>query len=340
MSQLFDLAIVGAANAAGEIILELLEERAFPVGTLYTLDIDNSVAKVVQFNNKSHKIKAIPDFDFSKVHIAIFVTDVATSSKYVPEAVAAGCVVIDNSSAFRNEDDIPLVVADINAAQIAKFSNRKIIASLSSISGLIVIALNSLHQVADINRINITTYQSVSDLDKKGISELAGQTANLLNMQPVKIKVYPKQIAFNVLPQIGAVQANGYTQEEIDIVADIRKVLGKASIGVNVTAVRVPVFYGDGAALHIETRDKLGAAEARDLLKKSAGITLIDGKKVAEYPTAVTEASGSDDIFVGRIREDISFEHGLDLWVVADRIRKCEALNSVQIAEILVKDYL
>ena len=340
MSQSFDLAVVGAANAAGEIILDLLAERTFPVGKLYTLDTDNSVAKVVQFNDKNHKIISIADFDFSKVQLVIFVTDASISAEYVPKATAAGCVVIDNSSAFRQEDDVPLIVADINADLIANYSDRKIIASLSSISGLILIALNSLHQAAAINRINITTFQSVSDFDKQGAGELAGQTANLLNMRPVETKVYSKQIAFNVLPQIGDVLENGYTREEMEMVAEIRKVLASESIGVNVTAVRVPVFFGDGAALHIETGNKLSAKQARDLLKKSAGVELTDGLAAGEYPTAVTDASASDAIQVGRVREDISSEQGLDLWVVADRIRKCAALNSVQIAEILVKDYL
>ena len=340
MSKLVDLAIVGAANTAGEIILELLAERNFPVGTLYTLDVDNSAAKVVQFDNKNHKVKSVANFDFSKVKIVIFATDENISAEYAPKATAAGCVVIDNSRAFRQEDEIPLVVADINAELIANYSDRKIIASLSSISGLILTALNSLHQAADINHINISTYQSVSDYDKTGTEELAGQTANLLNMRPVETKYYPKQIAFNVLPQVGVVLENGYTQDEMDITAEIRKVLANEAIKINVTAVRVPVFFGDGATLHIETTNKLSAKQARDLLKNSDGIELVDGQEAGEYPTSVTDASGSNEVQVGRVRENLSSDYGLNFWVVADRIRKCAALNSVQIAEILLKDYL
>jgi aspartate-semialdehyde dehydrogenase len=262
------------------------------------------------------------------------------SKEYAPKAAKAGCVVIDNTSQFRYDADIPLVVPEVNPEAIAQYKTRGIIANPNCSTIQMLVALKPIHDAVGIERINVATYQSVSGSGKPAIEELARQSAQALNGMEIERKVYPKQIAFNCLPHIDSFQDNGYTKEEMKMVWETHKIMGDESIKVNPTAVRVPVFYGHSEAVHIETREKLGAAEARALLAKAPGVVVIDERKDGGYPTAVTEAAHKDGVFVGRIREDVSHPRGLNLWVVSDNIRKGAALNAVQIAELLIRDYL
>jgi aspartate-semialdehyde dehydrogenase len=249
-------------------------------------------------------------------------------------------VVIDNTSQFRYDDDIPLVVPEVNPHAVAGYTNRGIIANPNCSTIQMLVALKPIHDQVGIERINVATYQAVSGTGKEAIEELAAQTANLLNGKPIEKHVYPKQIAFNALPHIDVFMDNGYTKEEMKMVWETRKIMGDDSIQVNPTAVRIPVFYGHSEAVHIETREKITADEARELLSRAPGVVVLDERKDGGYPTAVTEGANHDPVYVGRIREDISHPRGLDMWVVADNVRKGAALNSIQIAEILIKDYL
>ena len=340
MTKTYDIAVVGATGVVGETMLSILAERKFPVGKVYALASERSVDKEVEFGRKTLDVENLADFDFSKVQIALFSPGAAVSAIYAPQAAAAGCVVIDNTSHFRNEDDIPLIVPEVNPAALAGYKNRNIIANPNCSTIQMLVALKPLHDVANITRINVATYQAVSGSGKRAIDELAGQTASLLSGRPVEASVYPKQIAFNALPQIDAILENGYTREEMKMVWETRKIMGLPDLPVNPTAVRVPVFFGHSAAIHIETKRKLSAQEARAILEQAPGVEVIDGQADGEYPTAVTEAANNDAVYVGRIREDISYPSGLNLWVVADNVRKGAALNSVQIAELLVSEYL
>ncbi len=340
MSETIDVAVVGATGAVGETMISILEERNFPVGTLYPLASQRSAGKTVAFRGKHLRVQDLAGFDFSQVRIALFSAGGSVSAEYAPRAAAAGCVVVDNTSHFRYEDDIPLVVPEVNAHALAGYRTRNIIANPNCSTIQMVVALKPIYDAAGIERVNVCTYQAVSGTGKQAIEELATQTASLLNARPVEAAVYPKQIAFNALPQIDVFQDNGYTKEEMKMVWETKKILEDDAILVNPTAVRVPVFYGHSEALHLETRDKISAHEVRELLRKAPGIVVLDEHEPGGYPTAVTEAAGHDPVFVGRIREDISHPRGIDLWVVADNVRKGAALNSVQIAEILLREYL
>ncbi len=340
MSNQYSVAVVGATGAVGEAMIDVLAQRDFPVSELFPLASTRSAGSTVMFRGRSHRVGVLEEFDFSKAQIALFSAGASVSAEYAPKAGAAGCVVIDNSSQFRYEPDIPLVVPEVNPGDTARYTARNIIANPNCSTIQMLVALKPLHDAAGIERINVATYQSVSGTGKEAIEELAGQTAALLNGQGATPKVYPKQIAFNVLPHIDVFLDNGYTKEEMKMVWETRKIMGDDSIQVNATCVRVPVFYGHSEAVHLETREKLTAARARELLAAAPGIVVMDEARDGGYPTAVSESAGTDPVFVGRIREDISHPRGLDLWVVADNVRKGAALNSVQIAEILVKDFL
>ncbi|MGB5178109.1 MAG: aspartate-semialdehyde dehydrogenase [Gammaproteobacteria bacterium] len=339
MSTLYDVAVVGATGAVGEVMLEILAERQFPVNHVYPLASSRSAGKKVAFGNKYLTVEDLDSFDFSRVQIGLFSAGAGISEKYAPIAAAAGCVVIDNTSRFRYDDEIPLVVPEVNPHAIADYTRHNIIANPNCSTIQMLVALKPLHDEAGIERINVCTYQAVSGTGKEAIEELAMQTAELLNGRTAKTSVYPKQIAFNVLPQIDVFMDNGYTKEEMKMVWETRKIMGDESIQVNPTAVRVPVFYGHSEAVHIETRKKLDVATATALLQKTPGVVVLDERKDGGYPTAVSEAANHDPVYVGRIREDISHPRGLDLWVVADNVRKGAALNSIQIAEILVEKY-
>ncbi|HKT33117.1 MAG TPA: aspartate-semialdehyde dehydrogenase [Gammaproteobacteria bacterium] len=337
----YDVAVVGATGAVGAAMLEILAERKFPFGRVYALASERSAGKRVDFNGVQLKVEPLASFDFSKVRIGLFSAGARVSAEYAPRAAAAGCVVIDNTSHFRYEPDIPLVVSEVNPQAIAQYRNRGIIANPNCSTMQMLVVLKPIHDAVGIERINVATYQSVSGAGARAIRELAEQTARLLNGQPLEAGAkFPKQIAFNVLPHIDEFQDNGYTREEMKMLWETRKILGDDSIRVNATAVRVPVFYGHSEALHIETREKISVARARALLRAAPGVEVLDERRAGGYPTAVTEAAHHDAVFVGRIREDLSHPRGLDLWVVGDNIRKGAALNSIQVAELLVKTYL
>lgn len=336
----FDVAVVGATGAVGETILSILAERDFPVGTVYALASERSVGKRVAFGDHMLVVQNLADFDFSKVQIGLFSPGGSVSKIYAPIAAKAGCVVIDNTSEFRYEDDVPLVIPEVNPHAVADYTNRGIIANPNCSTIQMLVALKPIHDAVKITRINVATYQAVSGTGKPAIEELASQTAALLNAKEVSVNAYPKQIAFNVLPQIDVFMDNGYTKEEMKMVWETRKILEDDDIVVNPTAVRVPVFYGHSEAVHIETREKISTEYARELLSVAPGVVVVDERKDGGYPTAVTEGVNTDPVYVGRIREDISHHSGLNMWVVADNVRKGAALNSIQIAEVLVKDYL
>ena len=340
MSKGWRVAVLGATGLVGDTMISVLEERDFPVSELYPLASNRSLGKTVKLKGKSYPVIDVETFDFSKADIGLFSAGAEVSAKYAPIAAAAGCVVIDNTSQFRYQDDIPLVVPEVNPRDIALFRNHGIIANPNCSTIQMLVALKPLHDAAGITRINVATYQSVSGAGKEAVDELAHQTAELLQGRPVTAKVIAKQIAFNCVPQIDKFQDNGYTKEEMKMFWETQKIMGDKSIQVNATAVRVPVFFGHSEVINIETRKKLTAAEARRLLEKAPGITVLDEHVPGGYPTAATEAANHDTVYVGRIREDISHERGLNLWVVSDNVRKGAATNSVQIAEILVREYL
>ncbi|MCF6253919.1 MAG: aspartate-semialdehyde dehydrogenase [Thiomicrorhabdus sp.] len=340
MTKLYDIAVVGATGAVGETILKVLEERNFPVGNLYPLASSRSAGKKIQFNGKWIEVLDLETFDFSQAQIGLFSPGASVSKVYAPKAAEAGCVVIDNTSQFRYDDDIPLVVPEVNPEAVAGYKNRGIIANPNCSTIQMLVALKPIYDAVGIKRINVATYQAVSGTGKDAIEELAKQTANLLNMKTVETKVYPKQIAFNCIPQIDVFMENGYTKEEMKMVWETKKIMGDEAILVNPTAVRVPVFFGHSEALHIETDKKITAAEAKALMQAAEGIVLIDEHVDGGYPTAVSDAANTNPVYVGRIREDISTENGLNIWVVADNVRKGAATNTVQIAELLIKDHL
>lgn len=340
MSRRYDVAVLGATGAVGEAMLSILAERKFPVSEVYALASKRSAGTAVAFGDTSLDVQEVATFDFSKVQIGLFSAGAAVSAEYAPKAAAAGCIVVDNSSRFRYDDDIPLVVPEVNPHTIGEYKNRGIIANPNCSTIQLVVVLKPIYDAVGIERINVCTYQSVSGTGKEAIEELSTQTALLLNGKPVEPEVYSKPIAFNVLPHIDEFQQNGYTKEEMKLVWETQKILADSAIRVNPTTARVPVFYGHSEAVHIETREKITAEAARELLAAASGVEVVDEPKAEGYPTAVTECAGQDAVFVGRIREDISHPKGLDLWVVADNVRKGAALNSLQIAEHLVKDYL
>jgi aspartate-semialdehyde dehydrogenase len=336
----FNVAVVGATGAVGETMLNILHERDFPVGELVPLASERSAGTRVKFGDRSIVTQDLDKYDFNGIDIALFSAGGKVSAVHAPRAAAAGAVVIDNTSHFRYDDDIPLVVAEVNPHAIARYTKRGIIANPNCSTMQMLVALAPIHRAVGITRINVATYQSVSGAGRSGLEELGKQTAQLLNFQEVECKKFPLQIAFNLIPHIDDFMDNGYTKEEMKMVWETQKILEDASIVVNPTAVRVPVFYGHSEAVHVETRSKLSAADARRLLEAAEGIAVVDERVPGGYPTPVTHAAGHDPVYVGRIREDISHPNGLNLWVVSDNIRKGAALNAVQIAERLIADHL
>jgi aspartate-semialdehyde dehydrogenase len=340
MNRRLNIAIVGVTGAVGKTFIKILEEREFPVDNFYPLASARSVDKTVRFNGFEFAVGDLACFDFSKVDIAFFSAGGAVSKEYAPLAVQAGCVVIDNTSCFRYDKDIPLVVPEVNPERIKDYKNRGIIANPNCSTIQMVVALKPIYDAVGIARINVATYQAVSGTGSRAISELINQVGELLNGRPVKPLVYSKQIAFNVLPHIDEFLENGYTREEMKMVWETRKILEDEEILVNPTAVRVPVLYGHSEAIHIELKAPLTAEAARKLLSKAKGVVLVDDPSKNKYPTPISDVIGQDDVFVGRIRQDISHPMGLNMWVVADNVRKGAATNAVQIAEILQREYL
>jgi aspartate-semialdehyde dehydrogenase len=333
----YNVAVVGATGAVGEAMMEILEERKFPVNNVFPLASERSAGSRLQFNGKSLVVQDLSTFDFSQAQIGLFSAGGSVSEYYAPKAAAAGCVVIDNTSHFRRDDDIPLVVPEVNAGRVKDYSDRNIIANPNCSTIQMLVALKPIYDAVGISRINVSTYQAVSGSGKRGVEELAHQTARLLNANPIETDVFPKQIGFNAIPHIGDFQDNGFTLEEMKMIWETQKIFEDDEIQVNPTCVRIPVFYGHSEAVHIETREKITARKAAQLLKEFPGIKLIDEWVDGGYPTAVSDSAGTDGVFVGRIREDLHLDTGLDLWVVSDNVRKGAALNSIQIAEVLIK---
>ncbi|MBW8190409.1 aspartate-semialdehyde dehydrogenase [Neiella marina] len=338
MSAKYNVAVLGATGVVGKTMLEILAEREFPIDQVFALASARSAGDTVLFGNKQLEVLDADEFDWSQVQIAFFSAGGSVSAKYAPLAADEGCVVIDNTSEFRYEPDIPLVIPEVNPHDLANFRNRNIIANPNCSTIQMLVALAPIHKTVGISRINVSTYQSVSGTGKEAIEELASQAGQMVNGMPADAKVYPKTIAFNVLPHIDAFQDNGYTKEEMKMVWETQKILGDESVLVNPTAVRVPVMFGHAEAVHLETRDQIDAEGVKSLLREAEGIILFEDDN--DYPTQLEEGSGSDDVYVGRVRNDISHPHGVNLWVVADNVRKGAALNSVQIAEVLIRDYL
>jgi aspartate-semialdehyde dehydrogenase len=333
MTKTVDVAIVGATGAVGEAMLEILLERNFPVGKLYLLASERSAGKRLQFRDHYVMVERLDQFDFSKAQIGLFSAGGPVSAIYAPKAGAAGCIVVDNTSHFRMEADVPLIVPEVNLHRLAEYKSRNIIANPNCSTIQMVVALKPIHDAVGVTRINVATYQAVSGAGAAGVRELAGQTANILNTKPVEVKVMPVQIAFNAIPQISDFLENGYTKEEMKMVFETRKILEDDSIQVNPTCVRVPVFFGHSEAVHFETRKPISVADASALLRDAPGITLLENNA---YATPAMDSAGTDPVFVGRLRKDLSHPNGLSMWVVSDNVRKGAALNSVQIAEALL----
>jgi aspartate-semialdehyde dehydrogenase len=337
----YRVAVLGATGLVGEMMIRVLEERNFPVSELLPLASSRSLGKRVEFRGHHIPVIDVAPFDFARAQIGLFSAGGEVSREYAPKAAAAGCIVIDNTSEFRYEEDIPLVVPEVNPGAIGGYKKRGIIANPNCSTIQMVVALKPIYDAVGITRINVCTYQSVSGAGKEAVEELASQTTALMSgQQPAKPVIIPKRIAFNCVPQIDKFMDNGYTKEEMKMFWETRKILADPSILVNATAVRVPVFVGHSEAVSIETRQKITAETARELLKRAPGVEVLDERRPGGYPTAATEAANRDTVYVGRIREDISHERGLNLWIVSDNIRKGAATNSVQIAEILVREHI
>lgn len=340
MTRTFDLAVVGATSAVGEQLLDILKSREFPVGKVHVVAVNLDAGTTAKFGNRDLPVEELAGFDFGRVQLAFFAAGAAASAAHAAKAAVEGCVVIDCSAQFREDPEVPLVIPEVNPEALAGYATRGIVASPTCSTIQMLMALKPLHDAAGITRINVCTYQSVSGGGREAIEELGRQTADLLNFRDLTIAVHPKQIAFNVIPQVGRFDDGGDSSEERALVLETRRILGDAALAVSATAVRVPVFYGHSEAIHLETRRKLGADEARALLEAAPGVEVIDEAGDGGYPTAVGDASGQDAVYVGRIREDRAQPNGLKLWVVADNLRKGAALNAVQIAEALVRSYL
>lgn len=337
MSQAFDVAVLGATGLVGQHMIEILEQRDFPVGQLFPLASSRSAGGKVTFKGKEITVLDVEQFDWGQAQFGFFSAGGSVSAKFAPLAAEAGCVVIDNTSHFRNEPDIPLIIPEVNAHALADFRNRNIIANPNCSTMQMLLALKPIYAAVGIDRINVATYQSVSGAGKQAMEELATQTAALLGAREVKTENFSRQIAFNAIPQIDVFMDNDYTKEEMKMFWETQKILGDDSILVNATAVRVPVFYGHGEAVHIETRQSIDAEEVKQLLRDAPGIKLYDDND--QFPTQVGDASGNDWVHVGRVRDDISHPNGINMWVVSDNIRKGAATNSVQIAETLLRDF-
>lgn len=339
MSKEYHVAVAGATGAVGNEMVKILEGRQFPVASLRLLASSRSAGKSMNFHGQTIKVEELREDSFTGMDIALFSAGAAASREFAPAAASSGSVVIDNSSAWRLDPEVPLVVPEVNPYAVAAYRNKGIIANPNCSTIQMVVVLKPIHNAVGIERVVVATYQAVSGTGKKAMEELMEQTRQLLNFQEVTPEVYPHQIAFNCFPHIGAFLKNGYTEEEMKMVQETQKILEDPSMRITATTVRVPVFYGHAEAVNIQTRRKLGAREARGLLFQTPGVRVVDNPDERLYPTPI-QAAGTDETLVGRIREDISMENGLDLWIVSDNIRKGAALNAVQIAERLVEEYL
>ncbi len=336
MAKQFHVAILGATGAVGREFINCLEERDFPVGKLTLLASPRSEGEKLEFRGEELTVHAVKAEHFQGVQIGLFSPGATVSREWAPVAAKAGAIVIDNSSAFRMEADVPLIVPEVNPDTVSMAKNRGIIANPNCSTIQMVVALKPLHDAARIERIVVATYQSVSGKGQQGIAELEKQVSDLMNGRETEARAFPHRIAFNVLPHIDSFTDNGYTKEEMKMVNETRKIMGDQTIRVSATTVRVPVFYAHSESVNVTTSKKLTAEEARELLKKAPGVKLLDDPKNNIYPMPML-AAGDSFTHVGRIREDISQEKGLELFVCADNVRKGAALNAVQIAELLVQ---
>jgi len=337
MDRQFRVAVIGATGLVGETLITVLEERNFPVSELHALASDRSLGRSVSFRGRRYPVQELAEFDFAHCDFALFCAGAQVSREYVPRAVAAGCLVIDNTSEFRYQEDVPLVVPEVNLHALEGLGTRGIVANPNCCTIQMVLVLKPLYDAAGIERIEVATYQSASGAGRAALEELARQSIDALSGKGVAADAGIGQVAFNCVPHIDGFQDNGYTREEMKLVWETRKILGDAAIRVNATAVRVPVFYGHSEAVHIQTRRPLSAEQARELLRKAPGVTVMDERRAGGYPTAATEAAKRDTVYVGRIREYLAPDRGLNLWIVADNVRKGAATNSVQIAEALAQ---
>ena len=340
MSDKLNIAVVGATGAVGEAMLSILAENGFADCNIHALASEGSLGKTVEFGKRFIAVEVLDDFDFSEVDFALFSAGGGISLKYVPRASAAGCIVIDNTSAFRQDEDIPLVVPEINGDLLKDLDVGTIIANPNCSTIQMLVAIAPIHAVAGIDRINVATYQSVSGAGRKGMEELARQTMDRLSFKDAKPSVFAQPIAFNAIPVIDEMQDNDYTREEMKLQWETSKILRDDSIGVNATAVRVPVFYGHSEAVHLETTRDISMEDVRELLNKADGVELVDDTDPQKQVTAVTHAAGKDAVYVGRLRRDHSHARGINLWVVGDNVRKGAALNAVQILKTIVADKL
>lgn len=343
MAKKFNIAIIGATGLVGSAMITILKQRQFPVDNLYLLASQRSVGETLSFNRRALLVEALAEFDFKKVDIALFTAGAEVSRRYVPIATKQGCIVIDNTSQFRYEDEVPLVIPEVNPQELKHYKKRYIIANPNCSTIQMLVALKPIYDAVGISRIHVVTYQSVSGAGRNALKELIDQSGRLLNGLAIKKPTaFASQIAFNIIPQIDAFQKNGYTREEMKLVLETQKIFDDKGLQVNPTAVRVPVFYGHAESVSIETKKKISAIQVKKLLKKAPGVIVINGRLKNGYPMPVMETPEKykDAVMVGRLREDISNPLGFNLWIVADNTRKGAALNAVQIAERLVKDYL
>ncbi|MEM9531883.1 MAG: aspartate-semialdehyde dehydrogenase [Pseudomonadota bacterium] len=344
MSKTYKVAVAGATGAVGRAMLDILAQRQFPVGELALLASARSAGTTVEWQGQHLTVQALDDYDFAGTDLGLFSAGGSVSAVHAPRAAQAGCLVVDNTSEFRYRDDVPLVVAEVNPHALANCRQTGIVANPNCSTMQLLVALAPLHREAEIERINIATYQSVSGAGQKGIDELVAQSNAIAAGQDASAgapnQVFGDQIAFNVVPHIDRFEDNGYTREEMKLVWETQKILEAPELGVNATAVRVPVVYGHAEAVHLETRRPLTVERARELLAAAPGVTLMDQRESGGYPTPATHAAGTDPVFVGRIRQDLTHSRGLNLWVVSDNVRKGAALNTIQLAELLVKSHL
>ena len=339
MSKKINIAVVGATGAVGQEMLRVLEERNFPLGELRLLASERSVGKALEFNGEEIDVQVLTRDSFNGIDIALFSAGGDRSMEFCPHAAAAGAVCVDNSSAWRMDPDVPLVVPEVNPDDVADYVKKRIVANPNCSTIQMVLPLKALQNCSRLKRIVVSTYQAVSGSGQAAVDELRVQTGELLNGRPAENKVYPHQIAFNCLPHIDTFLANGYTKEEMKMVNETRKILGDPDIRVSATTVRVPVFYGHSESVNVETEAKVGTEQARKLFSSFPGLEVVDEPSEALYPMPV-DAAGQDATLIGRIREDLSLENGLNFWVVADNLRKGAATNAVQIAELLVAKYI
>jgi aspartate-semialdehyde dehydrogenase len=335
----YNVAVAGATGAVGTEMVSILEERNFPVANLKLLASTRGAGTTMEFKGKEYTVEVLNENSFSGVDIGLFSPGGSVSEKFAPIAGKAGCVVIDNTSAFRMDPQVPLVVPEVNAHAIAQYSKKNIISNPNCSTIQMVVALKPIHDAVRIKRVVVSTYQAVSGTGRRAIKELESQVRAIYNNKEVEKSVYPHQIAFNCLPHIDVFFDNGYTKEEIKMVNETKKIMEDNSIQVTATTVRVPVFYSHSESVNIETEKKITPDEVRKILSKAPGVVVVDNPKKFEYPLAI-DAAGRDETFVGRIREDESIPNGINMWVVSDNIRKGAALNAVQIAEILIQKYL